>query len=152
MTAINDYFAVEPVIVEHIKNNMTDLLDVDTPFDIDDMLKSSNDTPSVSVIYYGDRMGESSTSGKVTTQYQQWLVVLKVRDANAQGKNTTDLRAYANPFILQLLSCMQGFDPKKYLPELVAYRQFKRADSPVGVGSAAGFGYFPFLFEIQMFI
>ena len=152
MTAINDYFAVEPVIVEHIKNNMTDLLDVDTPFDIDDMLESSNDTPSVSVIYYGDRMGESSTSGKVTTQYQQWLVVLKVRDANAQGKNTTDLRAYANPFILQLLSCMQGFDPKKYLPELVAYRQFKRADSPVGVGSAAGFGYFPFLFEIQMFI
>ena len=152
MTAINDYFAVEPVIVEHIKNNMTDLLDVDTPFDIDDMLESSNDTPSVSVIYYGDRMGESSTSGKVTTQYQQWLIVLKVRDAKAQGKNTNDLRAYANPFILQLLSCMQGFDPKKYLPELVAYRQFKRADSPVGVGSDAGFGYFPFLFEIQMFI
>lgn len=152
MTAIADYFAVEPIIVKHIKASVENLEDVDTPFDIENMLDSVNTTPSVSVIYYGDRMGDSTSNGKITTQYQQWLIVLKVHDAEAQSKNTNDLRAYANPFILQLLSCLQGFDPKKYLPELIAYRQFKRADSPVGVGSAAGFGYFPFLFEIQMFI
>lgn len=149
---LDDYFAVEPLIVQHIKASVTGLASVDTPFDIDDMLNNSNDTPSVSVIYYGDRMGESSSNGKKTTQYQQWLVVLKVRDPIAQSRETNELRKYANPFILQILDCMQGFDPKAYTPDLVAYRQFKRADSPVTAGSDVGFGYFPFLFEIQMFI
>ena len=111
MTAIADYFAVEPIIVEHIKASVKNLEDVDTPFDIENMLDSVSVTPSVSVIYYGDRMGDSTSNGKITTQYQQWLIVLKVHDAEAQSKNTNDLRAYANPFILQLLSCMQGFDP-----------------------------------------
>lgn len=149
---VSNYFAVEPIIAQHIKANVTGLLDVDTPFDIDDMLNHSNATPSVSVIYYGDRMGDSASKGKITTQYQQWLIVLKVRDAKAQGRDTNELREYANDFILQLLGCMQGFDPRTIDKTLTAYRQFKRVDSPVGVGSDAGFGYFPFLFEIQMFV
>lgn len=152
MTAIDNYFAIEPLIVQNIRQNVDNLLDIDTPFDIDTMLDFSNVTPSVSVIYYGDKMGESSTNGKMTSQYQQWLIVLKVRDSGSQGRDTNSLRAYANPFILQLLNCMQGFDPKTLDPNLTAYRKFKRADSPVGVGSDVGFGYFPFLFEIQMFV
>lgn len=150
--SITDYFAVEPLIVQHIKNNMPNLVAIDTPFDIDNMLDNRNGTPSVSVIYNGDRMGDSTQNGKVTTQYQQWLIVLKVSHADAQSSHTNELRAYASPFILQLLNCMQGFDPKTLEPRLKAYRQFKRADSPVGVGSDVGFGYFPFLFEIQMFV
>lgn len=142
-----NYFEVESHIVHHIKNNVDNLLAVDTPFDIDDMLDHSNVTPSVSVIYYGDRMGENGARGVLASQYQQWLVVLKLHDPKAQAGNTNSLRELANPFILQILDCMQGFDP-----QLKAYRQFKRADSPVGVGSSSGFGYFPFLFEIQMFI
>lgn len=149
---MNNYFAVEPLIVQNIRQNVDNLLDIDTPFDIDTMLNASNVAPSVSVIYYGDKMGDVSANGKMTSQYQQWLIVLKVRDAAAQGQHTNGLRAYANPFILQLLNCMQGFDPKTLDPNLTAYRKFKRADSPVGVGSDVGFGYFPFLFEILMFV
>lgn len=152
MTAISNYFAVEPLIVQHIKASMPNLVSVDTPFDIDAMLNHSHDTPSVSVIYHNDRIGEAVGRGKINPQYQQWLIVLKVRDAQAQSRDTNALRAYANPFILQLLDCMQGFDPKTLEPNLIAYREFRRADSPVGVGSDVGFGYFPFLFEIQMFV
>ena len=144
---ITDYFAVEPIIVKHIAESMPDLLEVNTPFTVDDMLQNSNVTPSVSVIYHDDRMGTSSSNGKVTTQYQQWLIVLCVRDPKAQSGHTNSIREYANPFILQLLDCMQGF-----APNLDAYRSFKRVDSPVGVGRDVGFGYFPFLFEVQMFI
>lgn len=142
-----DYFEVEPVLVEHIKTNVDDLIEVDTPFDIDDMLSNQNNTPSVSVIYFGDRMGEISAQGALNSQFQQWLIVLKIRDPIAQGGKTNSLRELANPFILQLLSCMQGFNPN-----LKRYRKFKRVDCPVGVGSSSGFGYFPFLFEIQMFV
>lgn len=144
---IENYFAVEPLIVEHIKTSMPDLLDVSTPFNIDDMLDSANDDKTVSVIYYGDRMGDTSGKGKLTSQYQQWLIVLTVRDAGAQGGTTNSIREYANPLILQLLAAMQGFDPK-----VKAYRQFLRADSPVTAGSDSSFAYFPFMFEIQMFI
>ena len=144
---ITDYFAVEPVIVEHIKALMPDLLEVNTPFNIDDMLDHSNTDKSVSVIYYGDRMGEVSGRGKITSQYQQWLIVLTVRDAKAQAGTTNSIREYANPLILQLLAAMQGFDPK-----IKAYRQFLRADSPVTAGSDSGFAFFPFMFEIQMFV
>lgn len=144
---ITDYFAVEPLIVEHIKISMPELLEVNTPFNIDDMLDNANDDKTVSVIYYGDRMGDTSGKGKISTQYQQWLIVLIVRDAGAQSGQTNSIREYANPFILKLLETMQGFDP-----ETKAYRQFLRADSPVTAGSDAGFAYFPFMFEIQMFI
>lgn len=141
-----NYFAVEPLIVEHIKTNVANLLEVDTPFDIDDMLNNANTAPSVSVIYYGDRVSEASSKGVINSQYQQWLIVLKLRDPMAQSGNTNSLREMANPFILDLLNAMQGFEPK-----IERYRHFKRADSPVAVGSGGGFGYFPFLFEIQMF-
>lgn len=144
---ITDYFAVEPLIVEHIKASMPDLLEVNTPFNIDDMLDNSNTDKSVSVIYYGDRMGDSSGKGKITTQYQQWIIVLTVRDAKAQCGNTNSIREYANPLILQLLAAMQGFNP-----DVKAYRQFVRVDSPVTAGSDSGFAFFPFMFETQMFI
>lgn len=142
-----NYFEVEPILVKHITDNVEGLLAVDTPFDIDDMLDNSNTTPSVSVIYYGDRMGEISAKGALNVQYQQWLIVLKLTDPMAQGGNTNSLRELANPFILQILKCMQGFDPK-----LAKFKHFKRVDCPVNVGSSSGFGYFPFLFEIQMFV
>lgn len=142
-----NYFEVEPILVEHIRTNVDNLLVVDTPFDINDMLDNCNETPSVSVIYYGDRMGEVSAHGALNSQYQQWLIVLKLNDPMAQSGDTNSLRELANPFILQLLGCMQGFNP-----ELTKYRRFRRVDCPVGVGSSSGFGYFPFLFEIQMFV
>lgn len=149
---ITNYFAVEPIIVGHIANSIPELIEVNTPFNIDDLLNNVNGTPSVSVIYYGDRMGDVVGKGSVTSQYQQWLIVLAVRDAMAQSRNTNSIRAYANPFILKLLGCMQGFDPKTFDPDLKAYRHFKRADSPVTAGSDSGFAYFPFMFEVQMFV
>lgn len=144
---IDDYFAVEPLIVEHLREQIPELAKINTPFNIDDMIDNSNDDKTVSVIYYGDRVGSVSGSGKAVSQYQQWLVVLTVRDQAAQSGETNSIRAYANPLILQLLNAMQGFNPKHK-----AYRQFSRADCPVTAGSDSGFAYFPFLFEIQMFI
>lgn len=144
---ITDYFAVEPLIVDHIKASMPELNAVNTPFNVDDMLDHANTDKSVSVIYYGDRMGDVSGKGKVTSQFQQWLIVLTVRDAGAQSGDTNSIRKYANPFILQLLEAMQGYDPN-----VKAYRQFLRADSPVTAGSDSGFAFFPFMFEVQMFI
>lgn len=150
---VTSYFEVEPLIVQHIQENMPDVPSIDTPFDIDDMLaNSSNDDLSVSVIYHGYRMGNVIGKGIITNQYQQWLIVLKAYNQEGQSSNANLIRKTADPYIMQLLNCMQGFDPRRLNPELKAYRQFSQADSPVGAGMSSSFGYFPFLFEIQMFV
>ena len=146
MTVIQDYFAVEPILVEKIKTAMPDLVDVNTPFTIEAMLEGSNNAPSVSVIYFDDRVSESVGNGSSATVFQQWLVVLCIRDAGAQLQNTNSLRKEADPFIRNLLDTLQGFNP-----QVAGYRMFKRANSPVRIGSSPGFAYFPFMFEIQMF-
>jgi len=146
MTVIQDYFAVEPILVEKIKTAMPDLVDVNTPFTIEAMLEASNNAPSVSVIYFDDRIGDSASNGSSATVFQQWLVVLCIRDAGAQLQNTNSLRKEADPFIRNLLDTLQGFNP-----QVAGYRMFKRANSPVRIGSSPGFAYFPLMFEIQIF-
>ncbi|ENW78663.1 hypothetical protein F909_03625 [Acinetobacter sp. ANC 3929] len=146
MTAIKDYFAVEPILVEQIKTGMPELLEVNTPFTIEAMLESSNNAPSVSVIYFDDRVSETVSNGSSSTIFQQWLVVLCVRDAGAQLQNTNSLRKEADPFIRKLLDTLQGFNP-----QIPGYRMFKRANSPVRIGNSPGFAFFPFMFEIQAY-
>ena len=84
MTIIQDYFAVEPVLVDRIQTDMPELVEVNTPFTIEAMLEGSNNAPSVSVIYFDDRIGDSASNGSSATVFQQWLVVLCIRDAGAQ--------------------------------------------------------------------
>ncbi|UUM26273.1 hypothetical protein [Acinetobacter colistiniresistens] len=146
MTAINDYFAVEPLLVERLQTEMPEILDVNTPFTIETMLEGTNNAPSISVIYFDDRVGESASNGSSATIFQQWLVVLCIRDAEAQLQNTNTLRKEADPFIRKLLDTLQGFNP-----QVPGYRMFKRANSPVRIGNSPGFAYFPFMFEIQVF-
>ncbi|WP_312102112.1 phage tail terminator protein [Acinetobacter venetianus] len=146
MTAIKDYFAVELILVEQIKTGMPELLEVNTPFTIETMLEGSNSAPSVSVIYFDDRVGESVSNGSSSVIFQQWLVVLCVRDAGAQLQNTNSLRKEADPFIRKLLDTLQGFNP-----QVPGYRMFKRANSPVRIGSSPGFAFFPLMFEIQAY-
>lgn len=147
MTVIDDYFAVEPILVGHIQNAMSDdLSEVNTPFTIEDMLQAANNTPSISVIYFDDRVGDSAGNGKITSIYQQWLIVLCLQDAEAQLQNTNSIRKTADPFIRKLLDTLQGFDPK-----VKGYRPFKRTNCPVRIGGQSSFAYFPFLFETQIF-
>ena len=140
---LSDYFAVEPKIVELIETNK-DILAVNTPFSVDDMLQITNIAPALNVIYVGDRVGESAGQGRANMVTQQWLIVLAVRDASSQLDQTSNIRKEADPLIRELLSKMQGFNPN-----VAGFRPFERVDAGVQIGSSAGFAYFPFLFEIK---
>ena len=140
---LSDYFAVEPKIVELIETNK-DILAVNTPFSVDDMLQITNIAPALNVIYVGDRVGESAGQGRANMVTQQWLIVLAVRDASSQLDQTSNIRKEADPLIRELLSKMQGFNPN-----VAGFRPFVRADPGVQIGSSAGFAYFPFLFETK---
>lgn len=138
------YFALEPAIVARIKECLPEVDDaaVYTPFSVDDMIDLANDEVAVSIIYAGYRMGDSAGKGKAVSEYQKWLVVLSVRDVEAQQEQTLSLRAKADPFITKLLSALQGWNPN-----IQGYREFNRVDPGVGVGYESSYGYFPFMFE-----
>lgn len=139
------YFAVEPILVEHIKANVAGLIDVDTPFSIEEMLDNRNNAPSVSLIWYGERFAEQvgRNGQSKSIQYDQWLIVLKINDTCAQSVDTHSIRALADPFIMQLHDCLMGYNP-----QIKGYGQFTKTTCPVTNGSDSGFAYFPFMFEI----
>ena len=139
------YFAVEQLLVEHIKTSVAGLVEVDTPFSIESMLDNSNNAPSISIIWYGERFSEQvgRDSRIKSIQYDQWLIVLKVRDTEAQSSDTQSIRALADPFIMQLHECMMDFNP-----QLQGYGRFTKTSCPVTSGSDSSFAYFPFMFEI----
>ena len=139
------YFAVEPLLVEHITNNVSGLVEVDTPFSIESMLDNSNNAPSISVIWYGERFSEQvgRDSRTKSIQYDQWLIVLKVRDTESQSSDTQSIRALADPLIMQIHDCLMNFNP-----QLLGYGRFDKTSCPVTSGSDSGFAYFPFMFEI----
>ena len=139
------YFAVEPILVGHIKASVDGLVEVDTPFSIESMLDNRNNAPSVSIIWYGERFSEQvgRDSRTKSIQYDQWLLVLKINDTESQSTDTQSIRALADPFIMQLHECMMNFNP-----QLKGYGRFDKTASPVTSGSDSGFAYFPFMFEI----
>lgn len=141
------YFVLEPMLVERIKQEVPGLVEVNTPFNIEEMLEASNNSPSVSIIYYDDRVAGDAGRGEMSVTYQQWLVVLSVRHSGAQLQETSVIRKEAEPFIDRILDAMKGFNP-----QVVGFKTFKRTNSPVRVGGKAGHCYFPFMFEIQKLI
>lgn len=140
-----EYFAVEPLLVDNINNNVDGLIAVDTPFSIESMLDNRNNAPSVSIIWYGERFAEQvGRSGPAKSiQYDQWLVVLKVNDTESQSSDTQSIRALADPYIMQIHDCMMNFNPN-----IKGYSRFTKTACPVTNGSDSGFAYFPFMFEV----
>lgn len=144
---LSNYFALEPVLLERIRAEVDGLIAVYTPFSVEDMFQLTNASPSVSLIYTGDRVVDDAGKGKASVIYQQWLVALAVREESAQLDQTQSLRTKADPLIRQILAALQGFNPN-----IAGFRDLKRVPENLGVASSAGFSYFPFMFESQVFI
>lgn len=140
----SNYFALEPVIKDHL-TGIDSIQAIYTPFSVDDMLQATAVAPSISIIYVDDRVGESVGNGTASVVYQQWLIVLCVEEAGSQLEDTTLIRNAASPMILEILKRMQGFNP-----EVLGFKQFKRANAGVQHMSAAGKLWLPYLFECQM--
>ena len=140
-----DYFALEQPIVDQLKT-IDGIEAVYTHFSIEDMMQGATVSPSVSVIYIDDRIGETLNNGQVNCIYQLWLIVLAVEEAGSQLENTIEIRKKASPFIIEVLNKLQGFDA-----DLVGVDVLQRANAGVQHMSAAGKLWMPFLFEAKIF-
>jgi hypothetical protein len=146
MNMIDQYFALEPTIVEALKSSIPEIKTIHTPFNIEEMLEITNEEVALSVIYFDDRVAGSAGQGGASTIFQQWLVVLSIRDASSQLQETNAIRELAAPHIGKVLSTMNGLDPT-----VAGFDVFKRVNSPVRSGGKTGHFYFPMMFECLMF-
>lgn len=144
---IDTYYGLESAIIARLKECVPEIQDIYTPFSIDDITQMVTVSPSISVIYMEERVGESVGQGKANVVYQQWLVVLAVSDASAQLQTTSAIRAKAAPLAVSILRALQGFNPN-----LKGFRELKRVTAPVSGGYSAGYAYFPFMFEAQLIV
>lgn len=141
-----NYFALGPAIKQRIEACVDGLNAIYSPFSVEDMLKMNSASPSVSVIWVDERVGEPVGRGRAGPVYQHWLVVFSIRDASSQLQDTEAIREKAAPFIKQLLNALNGFEP-----DVPGFEPLERIDAGVPPGSSAGFAYFPFLFKSQIF-
>ncbi len=140
---ITDYFAAETAIVARLKEMVTEVPanHVFTPFGLDGMMENSQPSPALHIIYAGDVVTTDS-AGQRTKQLigQRWLIVLAVRNAKAQLKDTTEIRAAAGLIVPKLLDALQGWAPVEWM------RPLGRVGGPAA-GYSSAFAYFPFMFE-----
>ena len=137
--ALLDYLAAGPLIVARLKDRVEDLRLVLPATELSAMKETGLPTPSVFVIYDGDRLGDAALRGAVRVVHQRWLVVLAVRNAT-QGDGGQAMQDTAGPLISALLGALQGV---LLSPD---HRPLMRVSAPKP-GYSAAFAYYPLAFE-----
>lgn len=137
---IVDYFAAEAAIVARLEA-LGDFKAVLTPFDVADMVESSQPSPAVHVIYSGDTIvGNEAGEGRQNMVAQKWLVIVAARLPKAQLQQTIKIRALAGQLVPKVLGALQGWAPVEWM------RPLSRVNGPPA-GYSSSFAYFPFMFQ-----
>lgn len=149
MNGITDYFGAEPLIIARLKALLVDaesaplvpLAHYFTPFGLAEMQESSQPSPAIHVIYAGDVVTSEAVGQRSRTMInQRWLVILALRNARAQLRDTSELRLAAGVIVPFLLDALQGWAPAEWM------RPLGRVSGPPA-GYSSTFAYFPFMFE-----
>lgn len=140
---MSNYFAMESEIVDRLRSQVPELVEVYTPFDISDMVELGQVVPAAHVIYRGDTLSDDVGRGRAVMVTQSWLVVLVVQNSASQMQDTTQIRVDAGLIVSKILAALQGWQPES------STRPLKRVNG-VPAGYSAGFSYFPFAFEGEL--
>jgi hypothetical protein len=142
---IDDYFASEFGIVNRLLVEVPEVNGhVFTPNDISQVTSEQQITPAIHVIYGGSILGKCSSDGQSQVFEQIWIIVLAVKNAQAQ-KTGEKLRAEAGPIICKILRALQGFVPADGFESLHRFE----ASEPIYL---AGFACYPLGFTTKLTI
>lgn len=139
---VENYFFIQPLLVDHLTAEMPELQAVITLDDMTD-LDTQAYSPAAHVIYVGDDVGggpnAQGTIGKVQTTTQLWAVIIAVYFGQV-GATGSDVKATAGPLIAKMLRCVAGWQPAKFVQPLAR-------GHPVQAHYNNGVAYFPFVFR-----
>ena len=138
-----NYLAIGEQIVERLKSQVPELLEVYTPAEVGDAEQSTQVTPCAHVVYGGDQIAATAGGGKANIIPQKWFVILAVNHASAQLGDTSAIRREAGEIIPKILAALNGFKPASSM------RPLTRVDASAPVYEST-FAYYPFAFEGQL--
>ncbi len=134
-----DYLAAGPLLIERIRAALPALRAVLPAGDLAGIGEAAIQSPSVFVLFDGDRLGDSAGRGQAGIVHQRWMIVLAVRNAR-QGDGGAALLADAGPLLAALLAALMGF-------QLSAdHRPLVRVSAPAP-GYSPALAYYPLAFE-----
>lgn len=141
---LSDYLSAGPLLIDRIRSAVPGIVAVLPARDLSALNETSLQSPTVFVVYDGDRLSDATGRGQAQTVQQRWLVVLAVRNAR-QADGGAGLAAGAGPLLSGLLKALQGWQPNS--PD---FRPLIRVASP-HPGYSPAFAYYPLAFESQIF-
>lgn len=146
---LSDYLALEPVIIDRLESEVTELVLVGSAPDLDGLAEGRQATPSAYVIYGGDQVPTNdrriSDAGKRHVITQRWFVVLAVRNVR-DTVSGSGVRSDAGPLLSKIITALAGEKP--WVP-VSGIRPLRRAGAP-RPSYRAGYGLFPLLFTADV--
>ncbi|HTF96502.1 MAG TPA: hypothetical protein VL995_10240 [Cellvibrio sp.] len=139
----HDYLFLEDLFIQHIRNEVTGLVDVKGLPDLQVLEDQTQASPMVYVIYLGDGVlpGPQGHGGmkKVQVVKQYWAFVLSVQTADAVNDGEA-ARREAGPILGNLMVALQGWKPADDVDPMA------RAERSAPVVYRDGCFYFPLVF------
>ena len=132
-----DYLALEPLLIERIRAEVTGLKVVQGVADLASVAAKQQVTPAVYVVYLGDLIGQAAGNAQPVDQI--WAVVPTVyyADPNSTGEGA---RRIAGPLIGRTIAALANWKPRLDMKPL------RRLQSNTPAEYADNYGYFPLLF------
>ncbi|WP_025122424.1 MULTISPECIES: hypothetical protein [unclassified Serratia (in: enterobacteria)] len=146
---ITDYLFCEPLIVERLREQIPDLVEVTNAGRLAAIDTDNPFCPSVYVIYMGDVISPGPTAtGGVQAQAQSvtqlWATVLTVYIADGRGIGQ-GVNTEAGPLMSKIIEALSGWAPDNKL-----CKPLSRAAMSLPVDYEGGYGYFPMVFQTQL--
>lgn len=117
---IDDYLSLEPLLIERLRESVTDIRHVLNAADLAGVKQAAQSTPAIHVLYYGDRLGDSAGTKRARHVYQQWLTIMVIKDVRSQRTGQA-AREQAGPFITGIIQALQGWKPGAGFGELARF-------------------------------
>lgn len=133
-----DYLALEPLLIERIRAEVSGLKTVQGAADLASVTVKQQVVPAVYVIYLGDIVGQGAGNAQPIDQI--WAAVPTVYYADATGGGE-GARRLAGPIIGRLLAALTNWKPRLDMKPL------RRVQTSTPAEYADNFGYFPLLFS-----
>lgn len=135
------FLNIETAIVDQLRYNIDDSIQILTQDDLSGMEESSQPCPAVHVIYSGYRVIETRDDGKISHVQQRWLAVVATRNMRSR-RSAEQARQDALPILDEVKNCLMGFWPDQ------ASSPLRLATPPLG-GGENGFHYEPLAFDVN---
>lgn len=141
---LDNYLAAEQLIIERLKKEITEFVDVSNWTDYSTIKETAISTPSAYVLYRGDRPLEAGGKGAVQRVDQLWAVVIVVRNVT-QKRGGENIRETAGPLMMRTLRALMGWQLADQ------YRPLERVPAPEPTyGDFVG--YFPLQFTTGLIL